>query len=136
MEIHSVDLPNSVSHTEHPQSRRGILLRGLPVNLHQGDGPVVAASLLREKSCQDPLVFIDGDHARESVLRDAKIILEAAPRAALLFHDTFYQPGSAYNHGPYEAVKEILQEIPKPYQVADAGLGCPGMTLLVPSNPQ
>jgi hypothetical protein len=132
-EIHSVELPNSVSHAEYPQNRRGILVRGLPVYLHQGDGPVVAASLLREKSCPDPLVFIDGDHARESVLRDAKIILEAASRAALLFHDTFYQPGSTYNHGPYEAVKEILEEAKGLYQVVDTGLGCPGMILLVPS---
>lgn len=130
--IFSIDLPDSVGHREHPKKRRGILVRGLPVSLHQGDGPKVAGSLLQEKSCQDPLIFIDGDHARESVFRDAKTILHAAPNAALLFHDTFWQPGSTYNHGPHEAVMEILREKKGFYHVVDAGLGCPGMTLLIP----
>jgi cephalosporin hydroxylase len=132
-EIHSVDLPDSFAHTEHPGHRRGLLVRGLPVFLHQGDGPEVAVSLLRERSCGDPLVFIDGDHRKESVLRDARTVLEAAPGAAMLFHDTFYQQGSTYNHGPSEAVREILEGAIGMYQVVDVGLGCPGMTLLVPS---
>lgn len=131
-EIHSVDLPDFVAHAEHAQHRRGILVRGLPVFLHQGDGATMAVSVLCKKSCYDPLIFIDGDHSRENVLRDARTILEAAPGASLLFHDTFCQPGSTYNHGPHEAVMEILREKKGVYQVVDAGLGCPGMTLLIP----
>lgn len=132
-EIHSIDLPDSISHVEHPKGRRGILVRGLQVTLHQGDGPTVAASILKErKSVAHPLVFIDGDHSRESVLRDARMVMEVTPGAALLFHDTFYQPGASYNHGPYEAIKEVLVEIGESVQLVEAGLGCPGMTLVLP----
>jgi hypothetical protein len=133
-EIHSVDLPDDVVHREHPKQRRGLVVRSLPVVLHQGDGPVVASSLIHEKDCHKPLIFIDGDHARESVLRDARHVLKTAPSAALLFHDTFYQPKSGYNHGPYEAVQAILAELETPAQVITANLGTPGMTLVVPQN--
>jgi len=133
-EIHSIDLPDSVSHHEHPGHWCGVLVRGVPVFLHRGDGPTVAAALLRERACQAPLVFIDGDHEKESVLRDAYTILEVAPEAGLLFHDTFYQPTSSYNHGPYEAVQIILGHLGKSAQVIEAGLGCPGMTLILSST--
>lgn len=132
-EIHSIDLPDGTAHREAPHRLRGILAWGLPVTLHQGDGPIVASTLLREKACQAPLVFIDGDHERDSVLRDAHAILEVAPEAGLLFHDTFYQPTSSYNHGPHEAVQEILMSVRGPAQVIEVGLGCPGMTFVLPA---
>ncbi len=110
-----------------------MFVRGLPVFLHQGDGSTVAAALLRENKSRASLVFIDGDHSRESVLRDARTILNAAPAANLLFHDTFYQPASWYNHGPYEAVQEVIASLEKPPQVVEVALGRPGMTLVLPS---
>lgn len=132
-EIHSIDLPESVKHAEHPHRRRGMLVRNLPVQLHEGDGPSVAVTLMQEKGCQTPLVFIDGDHELKSVLRDAQMIAKVAPHAALLFHDTFYQPSSSYNHGPYMAIQELLQMREGSFQVVEAGMGCPGMTLLLPA---
>ncbi len=83
------------------------------------------------KGIRDPLVFIDGDHDKNSVIRDIKEILEVAPFAAMLIHDTFYQPGSNYNHGPYEAVNEILDKL-KGYDIIQVRLGRPGMTLIYP----
>lgn len=133
-EIYSIDLPDSVEHCEQPGRLRGLLVRGLPVHLHQGDGATVASVILRKNGCNDPLVFIDGDHERESVLTDGRTILKVAPEAALLFHDTFYQPTSSYNNGPYEAVQEIVATLERPAQIIEAGLGCPGMILVLPSR--
>jgi len=132
-EIHSIDLPRSAQHREHPGERRGLLVRGSNVHLHEGDGATLAAQVISSTKCARPLVFIDGDHAQESVLRDARSVLSVAPRACLLFHDTFYQPAASYNHGPYEAIQYIVNEIPGACQIVEAGLGCPGMTLVVPA---
>ena len=133
-DVHSIDLPDSISHPEHPGARRGLLVRGLPVHLHQGDGPELAANLIAELGCKKPLVFIDGDHSEAAVYRDARAALEAAPEASVLFHDTFYQPSSAYNHGPYFAVQRLLTEMSLGRQVIRCDLGCPGLTLLTPST--
>lgn len=134
VEIHSSDLPNSISHVEHPGPLRGILVHGLPVHLHIGDGATVAASLLREKGVMRPLIFIDGDHRKESVIKDACTVLEIAPKAGLLFHDTYFQPTADYNRGPYDAIQEILKEFEvsgKYFQVIYTGLGRPGMTFII-----
>ena len=133
-DIHSIDLPDSISHAEHPGARRGLLVRGLPVHLHQGDGPEVAAMVIAESGCKKPLVFIDGDHSEAAVYRDARAVLDVAPEASLLFHDTFYQPSAAYNHGPYFAVQRLLAEIAPGRQIFRCELGCPGLTLLTPSK--
>ena len=129
-DVHSIDLPDSISHPEHPGPRRGLLVRGLPVHLHQGDGPELAAVLIAGLGCRKPLVFIDGDHSEAAVYRDARAVLDAAPEASLLFHDTFYQPSSAYNHGPYAAVQRLLAEITPGRKMIRCELGCPGLTLV------
>jgi cephalosporin hydroxylase len=130
VDIHSIDLPPTVDHIEHPHKRRGFLVRHLPVTLHEGDGPEVAKALLARSN--KPLVFIDGDHDYKSVLRDGRAIIKCAPEASILFHDTFFQPGANYNHGPYEAVRTILHEFEGHYQVLETSLGLPGMTLILP----
>lgn len=130
-QVHSIDLPPDVEHGEHPGASRGRLVRHLPVTLHEGDGPVVAQALLR--TARNPLVFIDGDHRYESVLRDGRLVLQAAPNAALLFHDTFFQPGSGYNHGPYEASRALVREFGREdCQIIETHLGPPGLTLVLP----
>ncbi|MBI5690280.1 MAG: class I SAM-dependent methyltransferase [Verrucomicrobia bacterium] len=130
-QVHSIDLPPGVAHAEHPGDRRGLLVRHLPVTLHEGDGPVVAQALLRH--ARNPLVFIDGDHRYESVLRDGRLVLQAAPNAALLFHDTFFQPGSGYNHGPHDSIRVLLREFGREdCQVIEAALGLPGLMLVMP----
>jgi cephalosporin hydroxylase len=132
VDIHSIDLPLTVAHIEHPHRRRGCLVGHLPVTLHEGDGPVVAKPLLAQ--AKRPLVFIDGDHDYKSVLRDGRAVIQSAPAAAILFHDTFFRPGANYNHGPHEAVRTIIQELEGRYQVLEAALGLPGMTALFPQE--
>jgi hypothetical protein len=131
-DIHSIDLPDSVPHAEHPGGRRGLLARGLPIHLHQGDGPELAAALISKFNCPRPLVFIDGDHSESAVYRDARSVLDAAPQASLLFHDTFQQPSSTYNHGPYQALQRLMVDVTPDHRAIRCDLGCPGMTLLTP----
>ena len=79
-EIHSVDLADGQEHFEHPHGFRGIMCSGTAVKLHQGDGLMVACELLRAVG-EDRriLVFIDGDHRYESVLREGDAIWRTRP---------------------------------------------------------
>lgn len=134
-EVHSTDLPDDVDHGEHPGRERGRLVRGLRgVWLHQGDGLETSLRLWSERGrAPHPLFFIDGDHAYETVLREAGGIAQEIPGAAMLLHDTFYQsPQSGYNVGPSKAVQEVLALSPGRYREIRSGLGLPGMTLLYP----
>lgn len=134
-EIHSIDLPAGVDHEEHPGNERGRMVRGLPkVSLHTGDGVTVALDLLAGLggNSSRPLFFIDGDHSYSSVRRELESILQHAPAASLLLHDTFRQSAnSGYNNGPYEAMEEVLSADPGRFEVLRQNQGLPGMTLLV-----
>lgn len=129
--IHSVDLPDDVDHGEHPRSSRGVLVRGLTnVHLHQGDGVETSLRILAEERPTRPLFFIDGDHSYESVRRELTAVLDAAPGASVLLHDTFWQvPAAGYNVGPADALQEVLAERPD-YTTFTPDLGLPGMTLV------
>lgn len=133
-EIHSIDLPDTIEHVEHPQHQRGRMVRGLKgVFLHQGDGLETSLQLynnFRERGCR-PLFFVDGDHSYESVKRELCGILSTVPEAPVLVHDTFYQSKeSGYNIGPYQAIEDTLAVQPHKYKKIAVGLGLPGMTLL------
>lgn len=132
-ELHSIDIPPDHTHVEQPGTRRGLLVRNKGVHLHLGDGADTARSILADNGSPTTLVLVDGDHSKESVLRDITITLEEAPDARLLVHDTFFQPGSGYNHGPYEAVSEALRGIARGHVAISEALGRPGMTFLYPS---
>jgi len=72
-EIHSIDLPDDISHNEHPKEKRGIMVKGLnKVHLHQGDGVTKAIEIYNSISSKKPrvLFFVDGDHSYESVIRE------------------------------------------------------------------
>lgn len=129
--IHSVDLPDDVDHGEHPRSSRGVLVRGLPnVHLHQGDGVETSLRILAEARPTRPLFFIDGDHSYDSVRRELTAVLDAAPDASVLLHDTFWQvPAAGYNVGPAEALQEVLEDRPQ-CATFTPDLGLPGMTLV------
>jgi len=132
-EIHSVDLPDDVSHVEHPGLDRGRLVRGLPrVSLYQGDGLATSLELWQKKGRRRaPLFLLDGDHSYESVLRELREITRAVPNATILVHDTFYQSKeSGYNVGPHDAIEKILGEAPGRYRKLHSGMGLPGLTLL------
>ncbi|HTG82239.1 MAG TPA: class I SAM-dependent methyltransferase [Geobacteraceae bacterium] len=132
-EIHSTDLPDDADHAEHPREKRGRLVRTIPqVRLHLGDGLDTSLAILshgRDRAPK-PLFFVDGDHAYDSVRRELAGIGDAAPEAAILLHDTFYQSGGAgYNVGPHRAVSEFVGARGG-YRVISQNLGLPGMTLL------
>jgi len=135
-EIHSTDLPDDIDHPEHPRGERGRLVRGLSrVHQHRGDGVEVSLALWRAAGERpNPLFFLDGDHAFETVERELTSIASAAPRATIIVHDTFFQsPGSGYNIGPHQAIEAFLARAPGSYRRQDSGLGLPGMTLLYAS---
>lgn len=135
--IHSIDLPDSQEHVEHPHSERAKMVRGIAkVKLHQGDGLDTSLAELKHQkgSAQHGkrvLFFVDGDHSRKSVERELAAIIKTAPNAAILLHDTFYQDQkSRYNIGPARAIEEVLKKSNRKYKRIDTATGLPGMTLL------
>jgi hypothetical protein len=126
--IHTIDL-HDPSHAEYPGRALGKMIRGLPVVQHYGDGFEIANSLLPTFAGSECLLFLDGDHAYESVAKELTLVTQHPNVVGVLVHDTFYQPGSAYNHGPYEAVQQFLASHAV-RQVVHAHLGLPGMTYL------
>jgi cephalosporin hydroxylase len=132
--IHSIDLPDNVAHIEHPQQERGKLVRGLKeVTLHQGDGVSTALRILAEHPNAKALFYVDGDHSYESVKRELQNIVDQAPNAAVLLHDTFYQSASSkYNIGPHLAIQEVLSRSADRYRTLSTATGLPGMTLVYP----
>jgi cephalosporin hydroxylase len=136
-QIHSIDLPDDVSHAEHPGIQRGELVRNIPaVHLYQGDGLNVALEIARTLPPGTQLLFfLDGDHRYESVYRELTGIMREFPTANILVHDTFYQsPDAQYNTGPYQAIKDALASRPNSCKTLATTTGLPGMTLLYPSQ--
>ena len=133
-EIHSIDLPDDVSHGEHPKDKRGKLVKGKKnVFLHQGDGLNTSLSIAKGvKGEFSPLFYVDGDHSYESVKRELEGIIDNVPNATILLHDTFYQSeDSGYNVGPFQAIEDVLDAHPgHGYSRIDTKTGLPGMTLL------
>lgn len=132
-EIHSIDLPDDVYHNEHPQTNRGKMVRGInQVTLHQADGLKCSFDLINKKKPKGRvLFFVDGDHSYESVKKELETILTNAPNAVVLLHDTFYQSAeSNYNIGPFNAVKDVLENSKDKYNVISTNMGLPGMTLV------
>ena len=129
-EVHTVDLPLEVEHVENikDQNTRGALVKGTAVHLHLGDGMSIAREILTEKKPVQPLFFLDGDHAYETVRSELASLKEIAPRAVVLAHDTFYQKvSSKYNIGPYQAITEFTSKYSLP--LYSTVLGLPGMSL-------
>jgi Methyltransferase domain len=132
--IHSIDLPDSVGHREHPGEHRGQFVKDLSnVHLHLGDGLETALGICAQlpPASLRPLFFVDGDHAFDSVRRELLGIIEHTPQASILLHDTFNQSAeSGYNVGPYAAVCDVLAQYPGVFKAYAQNLGLPGMTLL------
>ena len=125
--IHTVDICNP-SHPEYPGDRLGEFIRRTPVKQHIGDGYDCARGLISENPGAHFLLFLDSDHRYENVRRELELA-KMVKRGCLLVHDTFYQPGSAYNHGPYLAVLDVLRAQPV-RQVIHLHAGLPGMSYL------
>lgn len=133
--IHSIDLPFDAEHFEHPKWRRGILVRGRDVTLHEGDGLTTAMTILAANVGRSSLVFIDGDHAETAVRREAETLWEAYPTLPILFHDTFVDPETNVPaNGPGLAIRDLVRCERHRWTVLGTGLGRPGMTLIVPRS--
>lgn len=134
VEIHSIDLPDSAGHEEHPGRKRGKLVHGIrAVHLHRGDGVSTALALLAERTSRPirALFFLDGDHAYESVRRELEMIIQNDCWSGILVHDSFFQTEDAgYNVGPYRAVTDVLAGR-KDVVIYATVLGLPGMTLIL-----
>jgi cephalosporin hydroxylase len=131
--IHSIDLPDTIDHAEHPHNTRGMFVKGLKgVTLHQGDGLDTSLEIYRknQKIC-NPLFFLDGDHRYSSVIRELNGINQHVKNPVLVIHDTFYQSSeSNYNIGPYTAIKEFLAASKENYGMLSTDTGLPGLTVL------
>lgn len=126
IEVHTVDLMDP-NHPEFPGSARGKYLGSTTVKQHVGDGYEVAMSLLKENK-QPALIYIDGDHSKESVKKDLTIWNELPSGSGVLAHDVFYQNPTNYNIGPYQSIQEFLIEQKDTIsQVQWQLLGLPGM---------
>jgi len=136
-EIHSVDLPDNISHDEHPHDSRGKLVKGKKnVFLHQGDGVDTSLALYNNLTNPDRVLFyVDGDHSYETVYRELHSIFEKVNNPRILLHDTFYQTeNSRYNIGPFKAIEDILVKFSdRDIKRIDTNTGLPGMTYLYTS---
>lgn len=138
-DIHSIDLPDEIDHSEHPGEQRGHMVKAVKrVNLHQGDGLDTALNILKTKkptTYQQVLFFIDGDHSYKSVKRELTGVMTHCPKSTILLHDTFFQSSNSdYNVGPYNAINDCLKKVPNRYRRIDTATGLPGMTLLYPNR--
>ena len=125
--IHTVDICDP-SHPEYPGDRLGEFIRSTPVRQHVGDGYTCACALIGENPTASFLVFLDSDHSYENVRRELELV-KIIKKGCLLVHDTFYQPDSHYNHGPYFAILDLLRDCPVK-QVIHLQTGLPGMSYL------
>jgi hypothetical protein len=131
--IHSVDLPESAEHIEHPHEKHGMLVKGIKeVKLHRGDGILKAIEIYKSlNNVSRVLFFIDGDHSYESVKRELSIVINEVKNPAILLHDTFFQSKeSGYNIGPFQATQDILAGKENEYRIISTQGGLPGMTLV------
>jgi hypothetical protein len=126
--IHTIDL-HDPSHVEYPGKTLGRMIKGPAVVQHYGDGFEVADRLLPTFARSDCWLFLDGDHAYETVAKELTLVSRHPNVVGVLVHDTFYQPGSEYNHGPYEAVTAFVAAHPV-LEVVHAHIGLPGMTYI------
>ena len=129
-EIHSIDLPVTVSHNENISESylRARYVKKFPVILHEGDGLTVGLEIAKSKMFKMPLFFLDGDHSYNSVSRELSEIKKNIDSCVILVHDTFNQgKESNYNCGPYKAFQEFifLNKLTN-YSTL---LGLPGMSL-------
>lgn len=131
-EIHSIDLPDTTDHVEHPGEEHGRLVRGLKnVHLHRGDGVKTALALYRKYKPASALFYVDGDHSYDSVYRELTLILQKVEAPTVLLHDTFFQSlASKYNVGPHSAIHDAIKKSGKKPKLISTELGLPGMTLL------
>jgi cephalosporin hydroxylase len=133
-QIHSIDLPDDVIHSEHNSEYVGSEIKHISkINLHRGDGITKSLEIIQNNPTNgNILFFVDGDHQYQSVKQELEKIINI-PNAVVLLHDTLYQsPDSGYYVGPFNAIKDVLHG--KDYKWLIYSLGGPGMSLVYNSH--
>ena len=140
-EIHSIDLPDDTTHSEHDPNVVGELVKDIKeINLHKGDGLTCAIDIVENNNITgNILFFVDGDHHYDTVKHELSTILSKFDSAVVLLHDTLYQSeDSGYYVGPYQAIWETLNTNPKfahpYYKWITMNIGGPGMSLVFNQN--
>jgi len=125
--IHTIDILDP-THPEYPGRKHATFIRGTTVIQHIGDGYVCAQDIIIKNPSSSYLIFLDGDHDYKTVQRELQLA-RMVRTGCVLAHDTFYQPDSTYNHGPYFAIKDFVDAFPCE-QVIHLQTGLPGMSYL------
>lgn len=125
--IHTIDILDP-THPEYPGRKHAAFIRGTTVIQHIGDGYVCAQDIISKNPLSSYLIFLDGDHEYKTVQRELQLA-RMVRTGCVLAHDTFYQPDSTYNHGPYFAIKDFVDAFPCK-QVIHLQTGLPGMSHL------
>jgi hypothetical protein len=135
--IHTWDLPEDVSHGQHPGDNHGKLAKGLArVHFHRDDGLRGALAQYQIEKARDPktrpLFFADGDHSYESVIREITGIVSAHDEFHLLAHDTFVQKPDAKGQSreSWVGCPTALELAAQDYRWLNVGFGNPGMAYL------
>jgi cephalosporin hydroxylase len=132
-EIHSIDLPDDVVHSEHDPNVVGSFIKGIDkIHLHKGDGLTCSLEIIKNNNInRNILFFIDGDHSYETVTHELATILYNVKNAVVLLHDTLYQSAdSGYCVEPFVAIKDTLDCYPETYKLVTMNIGGPGMSLV------
>jgi cephalosporin hydroxylase len=125
--VHTVDIFDE-KHSEFPGYALGKYIKNTPVKQHIGDGFTVASEIINNNPDAKFLIFLDEDHSYETVLRELELAIHVK-QGCIVVHDTFYQPGSSYNHGPYLAIQDFIKNY-EFKQVIHLQTGLPGMSYL------
>jgi cephalosporin hydroxylase len=126
--IHTFDICDP-KHPEFPGQTLGRFIKRLPIRQHIRDGYEGALEIIQSQPQARYLVFLDGDHSFRAVRRELELAKLLPSGSGILVHDTFFQPGSSYNHGPFLAVEEFRKEFTFK-QVIHLQSGLPGMSYL------
>jgi predicted O-methyltransferase YrrM len=127
--IYTIDSMET-DHPEFPGAARGKHLGGTDVEQIVGDGAAVAADLLNNTT-ERVLVYVDGDHSRETTKRDLALWSKLPPGSGLLAHDVLFQTPSSYNIGPWQSLQELIEaEESTISHIQWQLLGLPGMALV------
>lgn len=135
--IHTWDLPEDVSHGQHPGENHAKLAKGLSrVHLHRDDGlkGALAQYQIEKKKNQKirPLFFVDGDHSYKSVIREITGLIAVQDEFHLLAHDTFPQKPDAKGQSreSWLGCPAALNLAAQDYRWLNVGFGNPGMAYL------
>ena len=135
--IHTWDLPEDISHGQHPGEDHAKLAKGLArVHFHRDDGLRGALAQYQIEKNKNPktrpLFFVDGDHSYKSVIREITGLISVQDEFHLLAHDTFVQKPDVKGQSreSWVGCPTALELAAQDYRWLNVGFGNPGMAYL------